>query len=93
MIFQILYESMTDELLHAYAVNFQISEITPEHYFLWVKNEGSKNPNYALGFDFIFNILHPLFLFRAACRQCNDEVENHKKTRVYRIYKFHQTFI
>jgi hypothetical protein len=42
-------------------------------FFKWFEDVGHRNENIFLAFNLVFNVLHPLFLFRAGIRQCNDE--------------------
>lgn len=63
---------MADELLYKCAMDMGYEQFEVDSFEEW--RRGLKNPNLLLACDFVFNILHPIFLFRAGVRQCNDEV-------------------
>lgn len=65
---------MSDELVYKFASDTEFRDFTADSFNNWRKNlEDGKNPNLLLATDFVFNILHPIFLFRAGVRQCNDD--------------------
>jgi hypothetical protein len=67
---------MADEMLIVYVVHCLRNKLKPtsDNFLLWYGEVGIENRNFKLAFDFVFGVLHPLFLFRAAVRQCNDKV-------------------
>lgn len=47
-------------------------EVSAENFAEWVAQ--LRCPNWIMSADFVLNVLHPVFLFRAGVRQCNDEI-------------------
>lgn len=72
MLFKIIYLTMSDEILYRYTQECVSAEYSLQSFAEWKSSQ--TNPNMLLACDFVFNILHPLFLFRAGIRQCNDDV-------------------
>jgi hypothetical protein len=71
-----VFESLLDEILTVY-IEYRMKEKKArsyEDFFVWYEEVGIACKNFKLAFDFVFGLLHPLFLFRAAIRQCNDKV-------------------
>lgn len=69
-----MYISLTDELLYQYVRRAKVAKhvVSANDFVNWTNEQ--RWPNFRMASDFVFNILHPLFLFRAGIRQCNDEV-------------------
>ncbi|CAL8119375.1 unnamed protein product [Orchesella dallaii] len=70
----IVFVSMTAELIWQFITWCKLSNHAPSSdlYESWIKE--NSNPNTRLASDFVFSVLHPLFLFRAAVRSGNQMV-------------------
>jgi hypothetical protein len=68
---------MSDEMLTVYVEHCLSNKLEPssDGFLKWYGDVAIENKNYNLAFNFVFGLLHPLFLFRAAIRQCNDKVK------------------
>ncbi|CAL8087289.1 unnamed protein product [Orchesella dallaii] len=71
-ILQIIYVALSDEIMNLYNKDNPNTDFSVSSFSEWKQKQ--TNPNLSLAFDFVFNVLHPIFLFRAAIRQCNDNV-------------------
>lgn len=62
--------------MHTYIASSLINgtETSEEDFFDWFSKASRSNPNLVFCFNFVFRLLHPLFLFRAGVRQTNDKV-------------------